>query len=149
MPDQFVVPQFLDVEPKIIGPVTGRQFLIMVGVLLLDFLAYRLFRSPFVFITLICIITGTGISFAFLKVNGQAFHFIVLNMIQTFRKPMIRVWDKVMTDAELRDRMKPQEEVEAPPVRVESKPLQGSRLADLSLMVDTGGAYDPTGDLVN
>ena len=39
---QFVVPQFIDVEDKVIGPVTVRQFLILLvggGVL---FIAYRL-----------------------------------------------------------------------------------------------------------
>lgn len=148
MPDQFVVPQFLDVEPKIIGPITGRQFLIMLGVLMLDFLAFRLIRWPGVFIPLMCFMTTTGLAFAFAKVNGQAFHYIVLNMIQTFRRPMIRVWDKSMTDAELKDRMKPREDGEKVMERVASKPLQGSRLAELSLLVDTGGAYEPEGDLV-
>lgn len=147
MPDQFVVPQFLDVEPKIIGPITGRQFLILLAVLLLDFLVYRIFRSPFVFIVLICVITGIGIAFAFAKVNGQAFHFIVLNMIQTLRRPMIRVWDKNLTDGELRDRMKDVKEVDVAPPRVISKPLQGSRLSELSLIVNTGGAYDAEGDI--
>ena len=37
MRNQFVVPQFLDVEPKIIGPITLRQFLIMVAVIVSDF----------------------------------------------------------------------------------------------------------------
>jgi hypothetical protein len=147
MPDQFVVPQFLDVEPKIIGPITGRQFLILLAVLLLDFVVYRIFRSPFVFITLDCMITGLGLTFAFAKVNGQAFHFIVLNMIQTLRRPMIRVWDKNLTDKELRDRMKDVKEVDTTPPRVISKPLQGSRLSELSLIVNTGGAYDAEGDI--
>lgn len=148
MPDQFVVPQFLDVEPKIIGPITGRQFLILLGVMMLDFLAFRLIRSPGIFIPIMCIVTAIGIAFAFAKVNGQAFHYIVLNMIQTFRRPMIRVWDKAMTDSELKDRMKSREDVEVVAPRVVSKPLHGSRLSELSLMVDTGGAYEPEGDLV-
>lgn len=150
MPDQFVVPQFLDVEPKIIGPITGRQFLIMLGTLMAGFLAYRIFiRSPFIFIPLICVLVATGGSFAFAKVNGQAFHYIVLNMIQTLRKPSIRVWDKTLTDQELKDRMKDaekkEEEDQGP---IAPKPLQGSRLSELSLMVDTGGMYDPKGDVV-
>lgn len=152
MADQFVVPQFLDVEPKIIGPITGRQFLIMLATLLVGFLTYRIFiRSPIIFIPLICIVVATGVSFAFAKVNGQAFHFIVLNMIQTLRKPSIRVWDKTLTDQELKDRMKKASDAEkkddsSPDIA--PKPLQGSRLSELSLMVDTGGMYDPKGDLV-
>ena len=41
MSQQFVVPQFLDVETKIIGPVTMRQFLILLTTLLIEFLIYR------------------------------------------------------------------------------------------------------------
>ena len=29
MPDQFVVPQFIEVEDKIFGPVTTRQFVVL------------------------------------------------------------------------------------------------------------------------
>lgn len=152
MADQFVVPQFLDVEPKIIGPITGRQFLIMLGTLMLGFLTYRIFiRSPLIFIPLICFIVGVGASFAFAKVNGQAFHFIVLNMIQTLRKPSIRVWDKSLTDQELQDRMKDTADAkkkDGGSPDISPKQLRGSRLSELSLMVDTGGMYDPKGDLV-
>ena len=148
MPDQFVVPQFLDVEPKIIGPITGRQFLILLATLLGGFLAYRIFiRNLVVAIPLICIIVAIGVAFAFAKVNGQAFHYVVLNMVQTFRRPMIRVWDKTLTDSEIKDRMKKADDIEKPVERVAVKPLEGSRLSELSLMVDTGGAYDPTGDI--
>ena len=39
---QFTVPQFIDVEPKIIGPITTRQFLIFLGAALLIFLFYKM-----------------------------------------------------------------------------------------------------------
>src|SRR3989339_833455 len=83
MPEQFVVPQFLDVEPKIIGPVTLRQFIIMIVTILLDFLVYRIFLNIFVVIGLGIPILGIGIIAAFAKVNGQPFHYIMLSMIQT------------------------------------------------------------------
>ena len=39
---KFIVPQFIDVESKIIGPITTRQFLIMLAGLILGFAAYKL-----------------------------------------------------------------------------------------------------------
>ena len=85
MPNQFVVPQFLDVESKIIGPVTARQFLIMLGVLVTEFIIYRVFLNV-VFVLIFGVpVLGIGLAFAFMKVNGQPFHFIVLNLIQNFQ----------------------------------------------------------------
>ena len=38
---QFTVPQFIDVEDKILGPISVRQFLIMLGGGLFAFVAYK------------------------------------------------------------------------------------------------------------
>ncbi len=38
---QFVVPQFIEVEDKIFGPITIRQFLILLGAFVLIFLGWR------------------------------------------------------------------------------------------------------------
>lgn len=141
MPNQFVVPQFLDVEAKIIGPITARQFLIMLGVLLVEFIIYRVFLNIFIVLALGVPILGVGLLFSFAKVNGQPFHFIVLNFIQTFRKPHLRIWDKTLSDADVRVFLeKVEEEVEAP--RVRKAPLERSRLNELTLVVNTGGVYE-------
>lgn len=140
MADQFVVPQFLDVETKIIGPITGRQFAILLGTLLAEFIIYSVFLNVLVMVALGVPTLALGIAFAFAKVNGQPFHYIVLNMIQTLRKPRVRVWDKTVTDAELK---KKKEEPDAEPVMVVKAPIERSRLSELSLVVNTGGVYKP------
>lgn len=147
MSQQFVVPQFIDAEAKIIGPITGRQFLTLLAGVLFGFLAYRLFlRSIILVVVAEVLILTASIIFAFAKVNGQPFHYIGLNMIQTFRKPRIRVWDKKVSDAEIRALIK-KPEVKPEPVVVTKKPLQGSRLSELSLVVNTGGSYQPEDDI--
>lgn len=143
MPDQFVVPQFLDVEAKIIGPITGRQFAILMFMILGDFLIYRIFLSlvgilgiglPF---SLVCL------AFAFARVNGLPLHYLVLNLVQTFRRPLLRVWDKDLTDTEVKARMqKPSEPL--PPAAPMKRRIEGSRLSELTLVVNTGGVYSPT-----
>lgn len=138
--NQFVVPQFLDVESKIIGPITARQFLIMLGVLLVEFIIYRLFLNILVVLALGVPVLAVGLAFSFAKVNGQPFHFIVLNFIQTFRKPHLRIWDKTLSDSDIRMFLQNiEEEVVAPPVR--KAPLERSRLNELTLVVNTGGVY--------
>lgn len=139
--NQFVVPQFLDVEAKIIGPITARQFLIMLGTLLLEFVIYRLFLNVFFVIAFGVPVLSLGIAFAFLKVNGQPFHYMVLSVFQTLRRPGRRVWDKTLSDADIRVYLK-QEEVVAAPEKIVKKPLERSRLSELSMVVNTGGVYE-------
>jgi len=141
MPEQFIVPQFIDAEDKIIGPVTGRQFIIMLIVVLLDAMLYKLLTFTSFLLTGIPLF-ALGIIVAFAKVNGVPFHYFMLNLLQTLRRPRLRVWDKQKTIEELRTwiRQKP-EEVPLPELR--KAPPQGSRLHELSLVVDTGGVYKP------
>lgn len=139
--DQFTVPQFIDSEDKILGPITARQFIIMLVVLMTDALVFKL--APFVWFLVIGVpLFAVGVIVAFVQINGQPFHFFLLNIIQTFRRPGLRVWDKNLTDTELRALMaKPPE---APPPEVPRKgPLDRSRLQELTLVVNTGGSYKP------
>lgn len=137
---QFVVPQFIDVEDKIIGPITVRQFVILLVAGGILFSAYKLsdfslFMFEFVVIMLLTIL------FAFIKINGRPAHYFILNFFQTIKKPKLKVWDKHLSDAQLK--IKIIDVVEAPQIIPKAKPLVGtSRLAELSLIVDTGGIYE-------
>lgn len=138
--NQFVVPQFLDVEAKIIGPITARQFMIMLGTLLVEFVIYRVFLNLGAILLLGIPTLAIGIVFSFVKVNGLPFHFITLNMLQTVRRPALRVWDKTLNDADLRVYLK-KDEKPAPPPPPRKAPIERSRLNELTLVVNTGGVY--------
>lgn len=140
--NQYVVPQFLDVEAKIIGPVTARQFLILLAVLLTEFIIYRVFLSLFAILGLGIPVLVLGLIFAFFRVNGQPFHFIALNVVQTLRRPSLRVWDKTLSDSDLRVFLK-KDDKPLPPPPPHKAPLSSSRLSELTLVVNTGGVYDP------
>lgn len=142
MPQQFVVPQFLDVETKIIGPVTMRQFLIMLATMLAEFLIYRFVLNVLVVIILGVLVLAIGVIFAFAKVNGQGFHFVVLNMIQTLRKPMARVWDKSFTESQIKAMLRKEEKEPIIPTIHKELP-ESTRLSELALIVNTGGVYNP------
>ena len=92
---QFTVPQFIDVEDKIIGPITVRQFVIILAVFLLNVACYRIFTfAPFVIVA--CVTSGIAAVFAFYRVNGMPFHFFVLNFTQTLRRPTLRIWNHLI-----------------------------------------------------
>ena len=136
---QFVVPQFIEVEDKIIGPVTVRQFLILLGASLFVFLAYR-FGDFAMFISVLAIVGGGALIFAFVKVNGQDFHYFVLNTIQYFRRPSLRIWHKSYEREELEYLRKLGIE-EQKEIITKKAPARREHIRDLSLIVNTGGYY--------
>jgi len=89
---QFTVPQFIDVEDKIIGPITARQFVIFLAAAIVIAISYKIFDFT-LFITFSIIVFLIAVLFGFVKINGRPFHFFVLNIVQTVRRPGIRVWN--------------------------------------------------------
>ncbi len=139
--DQFVVPQFIDVEDKIFGPVTTRQFLILLVAGLFLFIAFKL-ADVTLFIFFLCTIGSFALILAFVKINGQAFHYFLLNLFQTLRRPSRRIWYKMDTKEEL-EVLRKIEKVDLPEKVLVVPSLSYSRLRDLTLSVNTGGYYKP------
>lgn len=139
MQTQFVVPQFIDVEDKIFGPVTARQFVILLVAGLLIVLAYKLADFA-LFVFILVILGGGSLVMAFVKINGQPFHYFVLNIIQTLRRPALRIWNKVYDVADLK-RLRDEAKVVVPEAIKPIPKLSYSRIRDLSLTVNTGGYY--------
>jgi hypothetical protein len=138
---RYVVPQFIEVEDKIIGPLTVRQFLLLLVTTFVMFIEYKLTDFGLFLATGIPTFIIGGV-FAFFRVNGQPFHFFVLNMVQTFRRPGKRVWDKEYTDAELNEIIR-KPPPPPPQARIRKAPLAATKLTELSLVVNTGGVYNP------
>ncbi len=139
--NQFTVPQFIDVEDKILGPITSRQFIILLCTGLLIFIFFKLADTG-LFIALTLIFGGFAMVLAFAKINGQPFHYFLLNIIQNLLRPSLRIWNKLYTKAELLEFIRePSPEIAL--VRPAQKSSSRARIRDLSLMVNTGGYYKP------
>lgn len=136
---QFVVPQFIDVEDKIFGPVTTRQFLILLVGGLGIFISFKL-ADFMLFVILLILIGGLSLIFAFVKVKGQPFHLFLLNVMQTARKPGLRIWRNTYSKEELEylRKLNTAKAEEKPEPR---KVVRHDRIRDLSLIVNTGGYY--------
>lgn len=139
--DQFVVPQFIDVEDKIFGPITTRQFVILLSAGLVLFIAFKL-ADITLFIFLAALIGGSALVLAFVKINGQPFHYFLLNIVQTVRRPSRRIWYKSFSNAELNELIK-SGKVEMVEAVKEVPRMSYNRIRDLSLIVNTGGYYKP------
>ncbi|MFZ2886970.1 MAG: PrgI family protein [Minisyncoccia bacterium] len=69
---QFQVPQFIEVEDRIFGPLTFKQFVYIAGSAGVGYVLWRVFPS-FIALPLVAIFFGFGAALAFFKYNGQPF----------------------------------------------------------------------------
>ncbi len=134
--NQFLIPQFIDVEPKILGPLTLRQFITIVIGIVLIVLCYK-FADLSLFVLEFIIIASIVILMAFVKINGREFPYFLLDVVMFYIGSNIRVWKKedrlqfVLSAVET----KKQEDIN------QKTELGISKLSELSLLLDTGGAY--------
>ncbi len=140
--DHFTVPQFIDVEDKIIGPITTRQFVIVMLAFFLITATYA--AADFSLFIFLAVVEGfLGAVLAFARINGRPFHFFILNIIQTLKRPSLRVWKKEHAVSSLKETI-----AFLHPITVESatdfsrlKTIDRATLKELALIVDTGGKY--------
>lgn len=133
---QITVPQFIYVEDTILGPLTVRQFLIMIVDFILTIICYKLFDFS-LFLTSSIVLFAIFGGFAFVKVNGQNFHLFFLNLLKTLSKPRLRVWLNI--DKEEMFGVE-EDSIDFSPVEVKSG-IGSTRLSELAISVDTGGKY--------
>jgi hypothetical protein len=140
--DKFVVPQFIDVEDKIIGPITVRQFILGTISGFFLFLSYKLFDLA-LFVILAILIMGLYILLGFIKINGQHFHLFLASVLGSLFSPQLRVWNKIDYLPSFK-RTSTTEKGEEDKAVVKIKPMSdSSELSSLSLLIDTGGKYRP------
>src|SRR6056297_904215 len=96
---RFIVPQFIDTKPKIIGPITPRQFIILIVTGLFVFISFKLADFT-LFLIEAFIILLLGCTLAFVKVQGRPVHEFFLNVFVSMKKPSLRVWKKEKVNLE-------------------------------------------------
>ncbi len=89
---QFQVPQFLDIEDKIIGPFTMKQFLYMGGGAGMGYIALRFI--PYVGLFVGMGLLGFGLALAFYKFNNKPFINIVEAAFNYMQSSRLYVWKR-------------------------------------------------------
>ncbi|MDR3642095.1 MAG: PrgI family protein [Candidatus Doudnabacteria bacterium] len=91
---QFPVPQFTDVEDKIIGPLTIKQFGILFGGGVLVFLGYSTTKSIIVLV-IMCLLIGIPVlGLAFAKINGRPLYNTISYFTKFMLSPKVMVFHK-------------------------------------------------------
>jgi hypothetical protein len=145
---QYKVPQDVEAEDKLIGPLSLRQFIyVIIGVVWagLMFFILRPNNSPSpavnytIMAVLIIPITGFFLLLGFGKRQEQSFEKYFVAFVRFYFVPRVRVWDKDLSTVEL-----VREEAAAPEIITE-KNVSKSSLEQLALVMDTHGFMkDPT-----
>ncbi|MDP3971265.1 MAG: PrgI family protein [bacterium] len=139
---QFVVPQFIEVESKVIGPISVRQFIILLATFGIIYIEFELFSL--VMFGIIGVITfGIGGVFAFVKVNSQPFHLFALTVIQTAKRPKLSMWYHEINMRAVTKKGKKDKDDKEDKDFIPKPEVSDSHLAELSLIADTAGQYSP------
>ncbi len=91
---RFSVPQFIEIEDKIIGPLTFKQFVYVSGGGGLCFIIYNFIPSFIIAMFFIVPIALFSLALAFYKVNGKAFIIIVEAALRYVFKEKLYLWKK-------------------------------------------------------
>ncbi|RJQ32905.1 PrgI family protein [Candidatus Parcubacteria bacterium] len=132
---RFQVPQFIEIESKIFGPLTFKQFIYLAGGAGLIFLVHV--SLPFFLTVMLAVPIGAfAVALAFYKVNNRPFIKITESAVRYGLSPKIYVWKKEkIKKATSIDQLKADEIKEKVPAQFLPK-LTKSKLKELSWSLD-------------
>ena len=134
---QYKVPQKIDLEDKVIGPLTIKQFIWLLAGGMIGYVAFTTFQGLLGWFLIFVVVILT-LAFAFVKVEEQPFSYLVTNILSFFLSPKIRLWNKgtkIEKMVELKNKPK-----EKPATATRKSPEKiRSALESLSQIVDTHG----------
>lgn len=90
---RFQTPQFIEIEDKIVGPLTLKQFIYLLGGAGLAFIAYR-FLNIFLAAPLIIASLAFGAALAFYRINNKPFAYILEVAFKYFLRNKLYIWKK-------------------------------------------------------
>ncbi|MFA7216526.1 MAG: PrgI family protein [Candidatus Paceibacterota bacterium] len=133
---RYQIPQFIEVEDKIIGPFTIKQFLYLAGGGGMAFIAYTLlplFLSIFVIPAIIIL----SLALTFYKVNNKNFVEFLESVFSYYTKERLYIWKKIPKKIE------PKKQEEVLPNQMYVPKLSDSKLKDLAWNLDINENLNP------
>ena len=131
----FNVPQFIDVEDKIAGPLTWKQLLWMIGLGAVLLVLFNAVTTTFFFILAIPVVLLFA-ALAFYRPNNQPFIIYIIHGAMFLFRPKVAVWERPVNAM---PRQKPVRESEAVALPRDKK-VTMAELQELARIVDSRGS---------
>jgi hypothetical protein len=129
---QFKVPQFIDIEDKVVGNLSFKQFAYLAGGAGLSYISIKLLPG-FLAIVITPAIAGLALALTFIKVNDKPFSHALEAFIRYYSKSRLYLWKKQEVKREQKS------QAQQSPLRAT---LSESKLKTLSWSLDV---IDPKG----
>lgn len=135
---QFHVPQFIDVEDKIFGPLSFKQFVYLVGGAGLCVILYTLIPYQFISIPLIAVAASFSVALAFYRVNNKPFIHIVQAAFSYITNSRLYIWQRRESKSRSKKQSKKEaNEIQQAVAQMSSGTNNGGRLESKSFAIDT------------
>lgn len=100
---QFRVPQFIDIEDKILGPLTWKQAAYCLGAAGVTYISLRFTGSKLLGLVFAAPFAGVFLAMAFVKINNQSFIEIIEHAFNYYAKSNLYTWRKASdTDIDIK-----------------------------------------------
>ena len=133
---QFQVPQFIDVEDKIFGPFTFKQFIYLVGGGGGAFALYSLLPI-YASIPLMIIVVTLALALTFYKINNRPFILVMESAFNYYIGAKLYIWKQHLVSKKEKDEKKKKEDEDSSLSNFNYVPkLSNSKLKDLSWSLD-------------
>lgn len=90
---RFQVPQFIEIEDKLIGNLTLKQFIYLAGGAGMAFVLYKILPFIFGFVAVICVV-ALSLALAFYKFNNKPFEDLLESAVKFYLNKKLYVWKK-------------------------------------------------------
>lgn len=139
MPMQFKVPQFIDIEDKVFGPFTFRQFMYLAGGAGLVYLSFK-FLPLILSIIFGPAFAALALALTFFKYNDKPFINVLESFFRYYFKSRLYLWHK-------QDPVAPQKSMSEAAASTARGTLTESKLKTLSWSLDVIDPKSGTGSL--
>jgi hypothetical protein len=136
---QHKVPQFIEVEDKIFGPFTLKQFSYLAGGFGLSIILWRTFADSSFLLFILAPVIAFSLALTFLKPNGKPFIVLVQNFLTYLIKPKKLFWKNPGTDESkenVLEMKKEKENVERKQAKFEQKLFSSEQIEKLAKKLD-------------
>jgi hypothetical protein len=147
---KYELPQFIEEETRILGPLGFRQFFIFLGVMVVSFVFFFIFEI-WLWAILTTLLVGGAVILALGKVHGRPMSTVAFYAWRYFWQPRRFIWKKEALKVEDVFKEKEAEETKKPkkptkpaksqaegPIRKKPVPLTREKIKELAQLLDRG-----------